>query len=83
MVMNATFKFDLPREETQMKDFLNGRRWRAVCMNLDSYLDDEIKNSEDFDSIKGLELAQEKLWELLSHFDVQPFPETLLDEQDK
>lgn len=78
--METTIKFQLPKEEVPMRDCINGQRWRAVCMNMESYLEDEIKNSEDFDAIKGLEQAQEKLYELLSYFDVQTFPETLLDE---
>lgn len=48
-------------------------------MNMENYLEQEIKTTEDFDAVKGLELAQEKLYELLSYFDVQTFPETLLD----
>lgn len=81
--MDAAVNFDLPKDEAQMRDCINGTRWRAVCANLDSYLEDEIKNTEDFDSVKGLEMAQEKLWELLSHFDVQIFPETLIDRGNK
>ena len=65
-----------------MRDCINGQRWRAVSMNMESYLEDQIKNSEDFDAIKGLEFAQEKLYELLSYFDVQTFPETLVDTGD-
>jgi len=81
--MEINIKYSLPKEDIIMRDCINGQRWRAVCMNMESYLEDEIKNSEDFDSIKGLELAQEKLYELLSYFDVQTFPETLLDDTDK
>jgi hypothetical protein len=83
MVMEANLKFYLPKEEIPMRDCLNGQRWRAVCINMESYLEDEIKTTEDFDAVKGLELAQEKLYELLSYFDVQTFPETLIDEEDK
>ena len=81
--MEANLKFYLPKEEIPMRDCLNGQRWRAVCINMESYLEDEIRNSEDFDAIKGLELAQEKLYELLSHFDVQTFSETSVDEDNK
>ena len=78
--MEANLKFYLPKEEIPMKDCLNGQRWRAVCINMESYLEQEIKTTEDFDSVKGLELAQEKLYELLSYFDVQTFSETPIDE---
>jgi hypothetical protein len=80
--METTIKFSLPKEEVVMRDCINGQRWRAVSMNMESYLEDQIKNSEDFDAIKGLEFAQEKLYELLSYFDVQTFPETLVDTGD-
>ena len=83
MVMEANLKFYLPKEEIPMRDCLNGQRWRAVCINMESYLEDEIKTTEDFDAVKGLELAQEKLYELLSYFDVQTFSETLIDEEVK
>lgn len=83
MVMEANLKFYLPKEEIPMRDCLNGQRWRAVCINMESYLEDEIKTTEDFDAVKGLELAQEKLYELLSYFDVQTFSETLVDEEVK
>jgi len=81
--METIVKFSLPEEDVLMRDCLNGQRWRAVCVNMESYLEHEIKNSEDFDAIKGLEFAQEKLYELLSHFDVQTFSETPLDEGNK
>lgn len=81
--MEANLKFYLPKEEIPMRDCLNGQRWRAVCINMESYLEDEIKTTEDFDAVKGLELAQEKLYELLSYFDVQTFSETLVDEEVK
>ena len=81
--MEANLKFYLPKEEIPMRDCLNGQRWRAVCINMESYLEDEIKTTEDFDAVKGLELAQEKLYELLSYFDVQTFSETLIDEEVK
>jgi hypothetical protein len=77
--METILKFSLPEEDVPMRDCLNGQRWRAVCMNMENYLEQEIKTTEDFDAVKGLELAQEKLYELLSYFDVQTFPETLLD----
>jgi hypothetical protein len=48
-------------------------------MNLESYLVDEIKNTEDFDAVKGLEVALDKLIELLCYFDVQTFPEIDVD----
>jgi hypothetical protein len=83
MVMEANLKFYLPKEEIPMRDCLNGQRWRAVCINMESYLEDEIKTTEDFDAVKGLELAQEKLYELLSYFDVQTFSETLVDDENK
>jgi hypothetical protein len=35
---------------------------------MQNYLEQEIKHTEDFDSVKGLEMAQEKLWELFSYF---------------
>lgn len=81
--MDAAINFDLPEDEAQMRDCINGTRWRAVCANLDRYLEEEIKNTKDFDSVKGLEMAQEKLWELLSYFDVQTFTETSVDEESK
>jgi len=77
--METIVKFSLPEEDVPMRDCLNGQRWRAVCINMESYLEREIKTTEDFDAVKGLELAQEKLYELLSHFDVQTFSETSID----
>jgi hypothetical protein len=77
--MDVNIKFSLPEEDVPMRDCLNGQRWRAVCINIEKYLEDEIKHTENFDSVKGLEIAQEKLYELFSYFDVQTFSETLLD----
>jgi hypothetical protein len=78
--MNVSVNFALPKEDVPMRDCINGQRWRAVCINLETYLEEEIRNTEDFDAVIGLEMAQEKFYELLSYFDVQTFSETLVDE---
>jgi hypothetical protein len=84
MAMEVNIKYSLPKEEVPMTDCLNGQRWRAVCINMKNYLEDEIKNSEDFDSIKGLEMAQEKLWALFSYFGLDSsFFETPVDTRGK
>jgi len=77
--MDATLHFNLPKDSVRFRDACNAGRWRAVCVNLESYLVDEIKNTEDFDSVKGLEVALDKLIELLCYFDVQTFPEINVD----
>jgi hypothetical protein len=66
--MEVNIKYSLPKEEIPMTDCLNGQKWRAVCINMQNYLEKEIKHTEDFDSVKGLEMAQEKLWALFSYF---------------
>lgn len=82
--MEVNIKYLLPKEEVPMTDCLNGQKWRAVCINMQNYLEQEIKHTEDFDAVKGLEMAQEKLWELFSYFGLDStFFETPVDEQDK
>ena len=77
--MEAILRFNLPKDSVRFRDACNAWRWRAVSVNLEEYLADQIKNTEDFDSIKGLEIALDKLIELLCYFDVQTFPEIVVD----
>lgn len=81
--MDVNVKFCLPDEDIPMRDCINGQRWRAVCINMEKYLEEQIRNTEDFDAVKGLELAQEKLYGLLDYFDLQTFLETSVDAEDK
>jgi hypothetical protein len=82
--MEVNIKYSLPKEDVPMRDCLNGQKWRAVCINIDKYLENEIKTTEDFDSVKGLEMAQEKLWELFSYFGLDStFVEFPVDEAGK
>ena len=41
--MEANLKFYLPKEEIPMRDCLNGQRWRAVCINMDTRIDIEAR----------------------------------------
>ena len=77
--MEAILRFNLPKDSVRFRDACNAARWRAVCTNLEGYLVDKIKNTEDFDSVKGLEIALDKMIELLCYFDVQTFPEINVD----
>jgi len=77
--MDATLHFNLPEDSVRFRDACNAGRWRAACVTLESYLADQIKTTEDFDSVKGLEVALDKLIELLCYFDVQTFPEINVD----
>lgn len=80
MAMEVNIKYSLPKEEVPMTDCLNGQKWRAVCINMQNYLEDEIKTTEDFDAVKGLEMAQEKIWELFCYFGLDSsFFETPVD----
>jgi hypothetical protein len=64
--MDAILKFTLPEEQDYFEDAVKGRDWKIIVLNIENYLRTQIKHSEDYDSIKGLEMAQEKLWELIS-----------------
>jgi len=64
--MDAILKFSLPEEQDYFDDAIKGGDWKLIVKNMEGYLRDHIKNSEDFDSIKGMEMAQEKLWEFIS-----------------
>ena len=77
--MEAILRFNLPKDSVRFRDACNAGRWRAGSTNLEGYLVDEIKNTEDFDSVKGLEVALDKLIEILCYFDVQTFPEINVD----
>jgi hypothetical protein len=82
--MEVNIKYSLPKEEIPMTDCLNGQKWRAVCINMQNYLENEIKHTEDFDSVKGLEMAQEKLWALFSYFGLDSsFFESAVDTRGK
>jgi hypothetical protein len=64
--MEAILKFILPEEQDFFDDAVKGGDWKIVVCNLENYLRQQIKHSEDYDAIKGLEMAQEKLWEFIS-----------------
>jgi hypothetical protein len=64
--MDAILKFTLPEEQDFFDDAVKGGDWKIIVCNMERYLRDHIKHSEDFDSIKGMEMAQEKLWELIT-----------------
>jgi hypothetical protein len=64
--MEAILKFTLPEEQDLFEASCKGLDWKIVVTNMEHYMRQHIKHSDDYDSIKGMEMAQEKLWELIS-----------------
>lgn len=68
--MKAHLKFNLPEESVEFNDACNGTRWKNIVNKMADYLALEIRNSENFDQITGLEIAQEQLWEFINQEEV-------------
>ena len=68
--MKAHLKFNLPEESIEFNDACNASKWKNIVKNMANYLSSEIKHSENFDSIEGLEIANEKLWEFINQEEI-------------
>lgn len=67
--MKSTLEFDLPEDQEYFEAAIKAYDWKMIVEKLDRYFRNHIKHSDDFDSIKGIEMAEEKLWELVQEHD--------------
>lgn len=59
------FEFDKIEESDDIKDCLNGFKWRMLVIELDNYYRNIYKHSENEDEIQLAEKVRDKLRELL------------------
>jgi len=45
--MKATLEFNLPEEEEEHQTAFNGAHWRSISIDMDQYLRNKIKYSQD------------------------------------
>jgi len=63
--MEATLKFNLPEEQTEFDNAVNGAKWSLVAWDLDQYLRNKIKYGEiPQEAYDALEECRDKLHEI-------------------
>jgi len=67
--MKATLEFNLPEENEEFKDSLEGGKWKSFAISFSEYLRQQVKYcEEDYtdDQYKTLEKIREQFYELLN-----------------
>jgi len=65
--MKATLEFDLPEENEEHKDAINGHLWKKVVWDLSQHLRSKIKYSDlSDDQYKIYEDLREQLWQYIN-----------------
>jgi len=63
--MKAVLEFNLPEEVTEHLQALQGAKWEHVAWDMDNYLRDIVKYSEDSVLIEGAQKFRKKLGEII------------------
>lgn len=67
--MKATLEFNLPEENEEFNDSLEGRKWKSFAISFAEYLRQQVKYCEEEytdDQYKTLEKIREQFYELLN-----------------
>lgn len=66
--MKATLEFNLPDDNEEFKNAVNGTTWSCAVWEYDQYLRTQIKYNENLsdDEHKAFEEAREKLYEIMN-----------------
>lgn len=72
--MKAKLVFNLPEDEQEHRDALNGTLWRGVFIELDNYLRNRIKNGHGYETTEAaLESIRTILHEAMASRGVHPY----------
>ena len=66
--MKATLEFNLPDDQIDFNDAVNGQRWRLMVWNFDQYLRSELKYNDKLSSeqYKVYEQVRDTLWQKMN-----------------
>lgn len=65
--MKATLEFNLPEENEEHKDAINGSLWKSVVWDIDQHLRSKIKYADlPDDQYKIYEDLREQLWQFVN-----------------
>lgn len=65
--MKAVLKYNLPDDNEDFKDAINGTKYRIVIDDIDNYLREKLKYGHNFTSAdEALEKVREELYQLRS-----------------
>lgn len=67
--MKAILEFNLPEEQVEFDEAINGVKWQFIVGRLDKYLRNKTKHSDDTmsdDTLNALEKIREKLHEFIN-----------------
>jgi hypothetical protein len=66
--MKATLEFNLPDDQEDFNDAVNGQRWRLMVWDFDQYLRSELKYNDKLSSeqYKVYEQVRDTLWQKIN-----------------
>lgn len=66
--MEATLKFNLPEEQPEFDNAVNGWRWSVVAWQLDQHLRSQLKHNDKLteEQYDTLQEVRDKLWEIVN-----------------
>lgn len=66
--MKALLEFNLPEDQEQFTEAVNGTKWSCAVWEYDQYLRTQIKYNDNLsdDEHKAFEQAREKLYEIMN-----------------
>jgi hypothetical protein len=68
--MKAILQFNLPEDQIEFDTACKAVEWKLIASKMDEFLRSRIEHTTNYDEVVGLEIAQEKFWELVSEYGV-------------
>ena len=68
--MEAILKFNLPEEQTEFDNAVNGGKWSIVAWELDQHLRSQLKHNDKLTEKQydTLQEVRDKLWEIVNEY---------------
>lgn len=68
--MKATLEFNLPEDELDLSNAINGNKFKLILWNMDQHLRNIVKHSENEEAVEIAEELRNRLREYFSEYNV-------------
>ena len=68
--MKATLEFNLPEDELDLSNAINGNKFKLILWDMDQHLRNIVKHSENEEAVEIAEELRNKLREYFSEYNV-------------
>jgi hypothetical protein len=68
--MKATLEFNLPEDELDLSNAINGNKFKLILWDMDQHLRNMVKYSENEEEVRVAEELRDKLQEYFSQYNI-------------